>query len=57
MFLSIVMPVYNSAKYLPKCLRSIWMTLRSLVGCLENVILANKKQYAGLYPTLAIVAK
>ena len=31
--------------------------LRVLVGCLENVILANEKQYAGLYPTLAIVAE
>ena len=31
--------------------------LRALVGCLENVILANEKQYAGLYPTLATVAE
>ena len=31
--------------------------LRALVGCLEYVIWANEKQYAGLYPTLAIVAE
>ena len=49
---------YNLRHWMSKNALQFFVSwLRVLVGCLENVILANEKQYAGLYPTLAIVAE
>ena len=49
---------YNMRHWMNKNALQFFVSwLRVLVGCLENVILANEKQYAGLYPTLAIVAE
>ena len=49
---------YNMRHWMNKNAFSLFVSwLKKLVGRLENVIIANEKQYAGLYPTLATVAE